>query len=155
MKSNEEYISDYLLKYTTLLKNGELWRLRVTMIEFIKEIERIREYGIEQRKSNYLNENHIQSNQNEMISVLLMDGMTSKELETQIKTHRETTKDDFAKDIPFIIERIKHIETPLKLADITKIYTWLSRKQITLDMLPKDVLIEFKETRQYRIIVNR
>ena len=155
MKSTEEYISDYLEKYTTLLKKGELWRLRVTLNEFIKEIERIREYGIEQRKSNYLNEYHIQSNQNGKIEVLLMNKVTWDEAKAQSDMLDKATKLEFAAEAPKVQERLEKIQTPLKFNDVVNIYRWLSRKQITLEMLSKDILNEFKETRQYRTIVHR
>ena len=155
MNSTEEYISDYLEKYTTLLKKGELWRLRVTLSEFIKEIERIREYGSEQRKSNYLTEYHIQKNQEVGIEVMLMDAATREEMEAQFKGLNEAAEVERAKEIPIILERIKHIQTPLKSEDIRRIYKWLFYKQITLEMLSENVLNEFKETRQYETLVKR
>lgn len=155
MKSTEEYVSDYLEKYITLLKKGELWRLRVTLNEFVKEIKRIREYGIEQRKSNYLNEYHIQRNQSGMIEVMLMDAATREEMEAQFKTLNEDAEVERSKEIPIIQERIKHIQTPLKSEDIRRIYKWLFYKQITLEMLSENVLNEFKETRQYETLVKR
>ena len=155
MKSTEEYISDYVEKYTTLLKKGELWRLRVTLNEFIIEIERIREYGIEQRKSNYLNEYHIQSNQNAMISIMLMDKATHSEAQAQINRLNKADEEEREKETPIVQERIKHIQTPLKFEDIRLIYTWLVYKQITLEMLSENVLKEFKETRQYETLVYR
>lgn len=155
MKSNSEYISDYLEKYTTLLKKGELWRLRVTLNEFVKEIERIREYGIEQRKSNYLNEYSIQSNQSGIISVMLMDAATKEEMVEQFKVVKEAADIERSKEIPMILERIKHIQTPLKFEEVKRIYKWLFYKQITLEMLSENVLNEFKETRQYETLVKR
>ena len=76
MKATEDYIDDFLDKYNELIKKEELWRLRVTPQEFIAEIERIRKYGKEARKSNYLNEYHIQCNENGMVSNMLMDKVT-------------------------------------------------------------------------------
>lgn len=155
MKSNSEYISDYLEKYTFFLKKGELWRLRVTLKEFLKEIERIREYGKEARERNYHNEYHIQSSEKGMVSVLLMDASTREEIIAQFKEHKEAADIERSKEIPEIRERIKHIQTPLKFEDVKRIYKWLFYKQITLEMLPENVLNEFKETRQYETLVKR
>ena len=155
MKSTEEYISDYLEKYTTLMKKGELWRLRVTLNEFIKEIEIIREYGMEQRKSNYHNEFHIQNSQNAMISIKLQGAFTWEEMKAQADKMTEASEIEHAKEIPIILERIKHIQTPLKSTDIGRIYRWLFYKQITLEMLSENVLKEFKKTRQYETLVKR
>ena len=41
------------------------------------------------------------------------------------------------------------------MEDIKIIYKWLFYKQITLDMLPYEVLNEFKETSQYQTIIKR
>ena len=68
MKTNEEYLDDYFDKQNDLIRKGERWRLRVSPEEFIKEIERIRAYGIEARKSKELTEYHIQSNEDGMVS---------------------------------------------------------------------------------------
>ena len=153
MKSTEEYITDYVEKYNNLLKKGELWRLRVTLPEFIKEIERIREYGIQQRKNNYLNEYHIQCNQRGMIEVMLMDAATREEMQAQFKMLNETAEMERSKEIPMILEYIKHIQTPLKSEDIRRIYKWLFHEQITLEMLSENVQNELKETRQHRSLV--
>ncbi len=154
MKSTEEYINDYLEKYTSFLKKGELWRFRLTLNEFIKEIERIREYGIEQRKSNYLNEYHIQSNQNGMISIKLQGALTWEEMKAQVDKMTEASEIERAKEIPMILERIKHIQTPLKSEDIRRIYKWIFYKQITIEMLSENLLKEFKETKQYETLIN-
>ncbi len=63
MKTTEEYLDDYFDKQNELSKKGESWRLRVTVHEFLTEIERIREYGVKARQSNYLTEYHIQKNE--------------------------------------------------------------------------------------------
>ena len=154
MKSNEEYISDYIEKYTTLFKKGELWRIRVTLIEFIEGVERIRIDGEEKRKNNYFNEFAIQSSQNNSIEIMLMDNLTWEEKRAQVISLNEGMNEQFASESLLIIENLKYIKIPLKFVDIINIYRWLLRKQITLEMLPKNVLTEFKETRQYKTINN-
>jgi hypothetical protein len=96
MKTTEEHLDDYLDKYNKLKKKNELWRLRVTPEKFLTEIERIRAYGIEQRKNNYLNEYAIQKNQEGMIAVMLMDVMKKEETIAQFKRIAELNKKQFA-----------------------------------------------------------
>ncbi len=79
MKSTEEYIKDYQNKYKSLSGKDELCRLRVSLQEFLQEIERIRNYEIEQKKSAYLTAYHIQSNIEGMISVMLMNKVSLDE----------------------------------------------------------------------------
>lgn len=92
MKTTEEYLDDYLDKYNELKKKNELWRFRVRPEEFLAEIEKIRVYGIVERKSNYLTEYHIQRNEEEMISVMLMDRGTKEEFIKQCKRLKEEAK---------------------------------------------------------------
>ena len=155
MKTAEEHLDDYLDKYNLLKKKNELWRLRVTPQEFLAEIERIRAYGIEQRKSNYLTEYHIDRNQEAMISVMLMDAMTHDEMVEQTERLAEASKLQFAEESPEIQQHVKKMRTPLKFNETRNIYTWLFRKQITLEMLPKEVFEEFSKTRQYESYLKR
>ncbi|MBX7109302.1 MAG: hypothetical protein K1X61_11700 [Chitinophagales bacterium] len=155
MKTTEDYLDDYLDKYNELKNKNELWRLRVTPEKFLAEIERIRAYGIEQRKSNYLNEYHIQRNQEGMIAVMLMDAMTLDEMIEQANRLSEAAKLQFAEEAPEVQKQVKKIQTPLKLDDSRRIYTWLFRKQITLEMLSKEVFEEFSKTRQYQSLINK
>jgi hypothetical protein len=155
MKTTEDYIDDILDKYNELVKKEELWRLRVTPQEFIAEIERIRKYGKEARKSNYLNEYHIQCNENGMVSNMLMDKVTREEFIEQCEILKEAAKKQFAEEAPLIQQQIKQIKTPLKFQEIVNIYRWLFRKQITLEMLSAEVLEEFKMTTQYEILLEK
>jgi hypothetical protein len=150
MKTAEEHLDDYLDKYNVLKKKNELWRLRVTPEKFLAEIERIRAYGIEQRKINYLNEYAIQKNQEGMIAIMLMDVMTKEETIAQFKRIAELNKKQFALEAPKVQERVKQIQTPLKFEDTKRICTGLFRKQITLEMLSKEVFEEFSKTPQYK-----
>ncbi len=155
MKTTEEYLDDYFDKYNKLKKQNELWRLRVTPQEFLLEVERIRAYGIEQRKRKYLTEYHIQKNQEGMIAVMLMDAMTHLEIKEQFDRLDIECKIQYAIAAPEIQERLKKIQTPLKFNDVVSIYRWLFRKQITLDMLSKEVFEEFRNTRQYEVYIER
>ena len=157
MKSTEEYISDYLDNYTSILKQGELWRMGPTLNEFIKKIDEIRERGKDDRKRNYKNEYTIQSNQDGAISVLFMSLRiwSFEEQKAQFDRLRKDADESRKKEIPLIEEEIKQFRAPLKFRDIKIIYKWLFYKQITLDMLPYEVLNEFKETSQYQTIIKR
>lgn len=92
MKTTEEYLDDYFDKYNELKCRNELWRIRVTVEEFLNEIERIKEYGIDQRKSNYLTSYHSGANQKAMVSVLLMDRVTLEEFISQCERLKEESK---------------------------------------------------------------
>ena len=129
--------------------------MRVTLIEFIEGVERIRVDGEEKRKNNYFNEFAIQSSQNNSIEIMLMDKLTWEEKRAQTIALNEGKNEYFASKSPLIIENLKYIKIPLNFEDVINIYKWLFRKQITLEMLPKDVLNEFKETRQYKTIIKR
>ena len=76
-------------------------------------------------------------------------------MRAQIKRDEKEGEIQFAKKAPEIQEQLKLIETPLSFIDTTHIYRWLCRKQITIDMISKEVLKEFKNTEQYEGFVSR
>lgn len=149
MESDEKYLEEYLLKKAELETKGELWRLRVTQEEFLKEIQRLRKYEIDAKNST-LNEYHIQRNIEGTISVMLMESCTLEEMKEQAKRINEESEKDFAEEAPMIKERLVLIETPLKFRDSANIYLWISRNQISIDMLPLKVKDEFTKTRHYK-----
>lgn len=155
METTEEYFDRYLDKYNELKEIGELWRIRVTPQEFLAEIERIREYGIEARKSKKLTEYHIEKNERGMIANMLMNKITKEEFNEQSQKFKELSEIQFAAQAPLIKERLKKIKGPLKFEDAVNIYSWLFRKQITLEMLSPEILMEFKKTRHYKEYLNR
>jgi len=61
----------------------------------------------------------------------------------------------FALEAPEVQEELKQITTPLSFEYTVAICRWLYRKQITMEMIPKDVLTEFKKTRHYEEIMIR
>ena len=155
MKTTEEYLDDYFDNQNDLSSKGERWRLRVTPEEFIKEIERIRAYGIEARKSNYLTDYHIQRNEEGMVSIMLMDRVTLAEAKSQFERHRIESEKYFAKEAPKIQEQLKEIKAPLVFEEIVFIYKALWRKQITIEMLSESAFEEFKVTDHYEKIIRR
>ncbi len=154
MELNEVYFKKYLLKKAELEEKGELWRLRVTQEEFLSEIERLREYEIIAKKDGTLNEYSIQRNIEGTISIMLMDILTFEEAKEQADRIHEASEKQFAEEAPKIIERLKFIETPLKFRDSAKIYRWIFRKQIAIDMLPANVKEEFAKTNHYEMLKN-
>ena len=50
---------------------------------------------------------------------------------------------------------MKLIQTPLNFRDTINIYKWLWRKQITLEMIPENILNEFVKTKHYDKIIKR
>jgi hypothetical protein len=155
MKTTEEYLEDYFANQNELSSKGELWRLRVTQSEFLKEIERIRVYESNNKKSSHLNEYHIQRNVDAMIEIMLMDKVTYEEAKEQINNNNIASEEEFAEEAPEIRERLKLIQTPLTFRNIATIYRWLWRKQITIEMIPENVLSEFVKTKHYEIIRSR
>ncbi|NVN95144.1 MAG: hypothetical protein HXX18_07675 [Bacteroidetes bacterium] len=154
MESNEKYINDFLFKKAELEAKGELWRLRVTQEEFLSEIQRLRKYEIDAKKNSTLNEYHIQQNIEGIISIMLMDACTFKEMKEQAKRLSEESEKDFAEEAPMIRERLILIETPLKFRDSVNIYLWIFRNQISIEMLPSKVKDEFTKTRHYEKLKN-
>ena len=155
MKTTEEYSSDYFDKRNELSGKGEQWRIRVTHEEFLSEIEKIRAYEINERKSSHLNEYHIQRNVEGMISLLLMDNVTMEEAREQCESHRKASEESFAEEVPEIKLKLELIQTPLSYRESVNIYKWLLRKQITLEMISEDVFNEFTKTKHYEMIVRR
>ena len=153
MKTTEEYSKDYFDKLNELSSKGEQWRIRVTHEEFLLEIERIRAYEIDMRKSEHLNEYHIQRNVEGMISVMLMEGVTIEEAREQYEMLRKTSEVFFAEEAPEIKLRLEQIQTPLSHRDTVNIYNWISRKQITIEMLSEAVFSEFAKTKHYEMII--
>ncbi|MFA6089844.1 MAG: hypothetical protein WC755_08355 [Candidatus Woesearchaeota archaeon] len=154
MKTNEEYLADYNNKKSELSSKKELWRLRFTSEEFLSEINRIRTYEIESRISNHINDYHIQKNIEGMIEVMLMDRVTIEEAKEQSDILRKASEDYFVKEVPEIKKRLKLIQIPLNSMDSYNIYKWLLRKQITIEMIPENVLSEFKKTKHYNAIIS-
>lgn len=154
MESDEKYLEEYLLKKAELEAKGELWRLRVTQEEFLKEIQRLRKYEIDTKENCTLNEYHIQRNIEGTISVMLMESCTLEEMKEQAKRINEESEKYFAEEAPMIRELLKLIKTPLKFRDSAKIYRWIFRNQISIDLLPLKVKEEFLKTRHYTMLKN-
>lgn len=148
MESDEKYLKDFLLKKAELQAKGELWRLRITQEEFLKEIQRLRKYEID-AKSGTLNEYHIQRNITGTISILLMDAYTFEEMNKQSKRLDKEAKKHFAEEVQIIRERINLIKLPLRFRDSANIYRWIFRNQISFEMLPANVKEEFSKTNHY------
>lgn len=75
--------------------------------------------------------------------------VTFKQAKEQTEMLRRYREQRFAKEAPEIQSQLKQIQTPLNFTDVVHIYRWLFRKQITIEMLPKSVLKEFKKTELY------
>ena len=81
--------------------------------------------------------------------------ITLEEAKAQAQRIKKRGAESFAKEAPMIQEGLKLIKTPLTHNDAVHIYRWLCRNQITLEMISKKVLIEFKATEQYEGYVRR
>lgn len=151
MKTNEEYLFEYGIKKQELEKRGELWRLKFTEAEFLKEIEKVRgQYNDAIKYNGFLNEYHKSWSIEGMIEVLLMDKMTAEEAVEQIRSLHNNSH--FELEIPEILERIKDIKLPLKFRDSANIYCWIHRKQVSFDNLPLGIKDDFAKTRHYEML---
>ena len=103
----------------------------------------------------YFTEYHIQKNEEAMISLALQDLSTYEEIKEQFARSKER-KDEFNKlEAPFVRKKISRLQLPLKFKDIVAIYKGFIAKQITLEIIPEEVLNEFKKTRQYESLRKR
>jgi hypothetical protein len=150
MEATEVYLEKYLQIKAELEKKGELWRLRVTQEEFLKEIERLRQYEFDSMQYGTINEYSIQTTIENSITIMLMNKITAEEAKAQADRLNEASEKHFAEEVPKIIERLKFIETPLKFRDSARIYRWIFRKQITIDMLPTAVREEFVKSTHFK-----
>jgi hypothetical protein len=155
MKSTEEYLDDYFDKYNELLRKDELWRIRVKPEEFIKKVERVRANGIEARKDGKLTEYHIERNEEAFIAVTLMDRVTLEEKKEQAASIRKINEERYLKEAPRVQEYVKQLKIPLNKNDVIELYKALWAKQITLEIIPEEVLAEFKQTQQYEVLFGK
>ncbi|MDO9000550.1 MAG: hypothetical protein Q7W45_12345 [Bacteroidota bacterium] len=81
--------------------------------------------------------------------------LTLKKAKEQAERHRKQGEERFAKEAVEIQKELKLIETPLSFLDVVIIYRWIFRKQISIEMLSKDILKEFEKTEQYKTFVKR
>ncbi len=80
---------------------------------------------------------------------------TLEDMKAQFDKSKKRAEKSFALDAPRVQEELKKITTPLSIEDARRICVWLFRKQITIEMIPKDVFVELKETDVYEGIVRR
>ena len=105
----------------------------------------------------YFNEYHKAESEKAMKEVEEMkkNPLTYEQIKAQFESIDKLAKEQFAEEAPNAQETVKLYKTPLKPRQLRQIYTWLFRNQITLDIIPLDVLAVFKETRQYEIIIRK
>ena len=155
MKLVEDYFDDYLDRYNILLKRNELWRLKLTPIQFIQKVEEIKLHGNEARKRGLLNEYHIERNEMGKISILLMDKLTWEEVMNDIDRLKKLKKEFIDEEALEIHKYLKGIRTPLDREIIRVIHSGLIHNQISLLSIPQHLLDEFIETEHFRIFLKR
>jgi hypothetical protein len=79
--------------------------------------------------------------------------VTFEQVKAQTEYVRKNAEISFAKEAPEIQSGLKDIQTPLSFSEAVHIYRWLFRKQITIEMLPEDVLNEFIKTDLYQKLI--
>ena len=80
---------------------------------------------------------------------------TLEKARAQVERLRKQSEKSFALAAPEIQEDVKKMTTPLNFQDSAEIYRCLIRRQITFDIIPKDVLEEFKKTEHYQEVMRR
>ena len=75
--------------------------------------------------------------------------VTFEEKREQAARLKKESEIRFAQEAPEIQEHLKEITTPLSDEYARAIFRWLARKQITMEMIPKDVLVDFKKNNLY------
>jgi hypothetical protein len=155
IKTAEEYFEMYVENYNLLKEKDELWRLKCTAQEFKAQVsEMLKEYYSNISKDKY-EEYRKQSNVNGKISILLMDLQTHEEIKQQFENHRKLTEKYFAESAPKIQEYVATLWAPLLFDEVITISKAIFRKQITLEMLPDDVLEAFTVTSQNEYLKRR
>lgn len=149
MKSIEDYIDDYLDKYNKLSKEEGIRVLKFTPEEFIRRAEEIQAFQMEFNQKGYFNERKIAREVDSMFRLLLQDEVIENGSNEQFEERKKARAEHYARDAPKIQAYIKGIQAPVEFGDVVILYNALSRNQITLEMIPSDVLEEFKQTRQF------
>ena len=75
--------------------------------------------------------------------------MTFEELKEQCERSMRESEKGFAMAAPQAQESLRMMVPPLEVWDSSRILRWLLRKQVTIEMIPKDVFEEFKKTTFY------
>lgn len=153
MESKEYYINKYRHQKKELEEQGELWRLcHETEQIFVEKLDEI----IDRYNSHgYLNEFHRVSSTNASLEILLQKRLSLEEMKEQMRRHKIAAEESFKKESPKIKKYAHNISVPLTISDLSHIYRWIFRKQITLDDLSNEVIKEFKESKQYKSLINR
>jgi hypothetical protein len=97
----------------------------------------------------------IQKNEEGGVAILLMDRLTKEEIIEQFDRLRKEREKHLAEEAPKIQKEIMLIQAPLVFEKIVFIFKALMSKQITIEMLSKPVLDEFKKTDHYQRILRR
>lgn len=153
MKSKEYFIDRYRKQKKELESTGEIWRLCQETEEIF--VEKLDEIYQSNKEGHYLNEFHRESTFNIATSLLLQKKLSIEEMQDQMDRHRVASEQNFLEQAPQIKESVSKLKTPLTISDLSQIYRWIFRKQITLDDLPNEVIKEFKESKQYKSLVDR
>jgi len=149
MKSNEEYINDYLDQYNHLKAKNELWRLKLTLSEFIIELDKIRAVYKTNLEQGYYNEYSCTQNAKSQVAVLLMEILSYQEMKAQIKRVKQAAAKQFKEEAPKAQAYVRSLSAPLLTEERIKIYRYLLRHQVTLQHLKAETLEEFKQSREF------
>ena len=105
----------------------------------------------------YFNEYHKAESEKAMkaLEEMKKNPLTYEQIKAQFESIDKLAKEQFAEEAPNAQATVKLYKVPLKPRQLRQIYTWLFRNQITLDIIPIDILAVFKETRQYEIIIRK
>jgi len=153
MKSKEYYINRYREQKRDLEQRNELWRLcQETEEIFIKKLDEIFDRF---STNSFLNEFHKESSTKASLEILLQKRLSLDEMKEQTRKIKIASEESFRKEAPKIKKYVSNMSVPLTISDLSHIYIWLFRKQITLDDLPLKVKKEFTHSKQYTNLIRR
>ena len=153
MINKELYLKKYRSQKISLEESNELWRLCEDSEEIF--ISKLNEIYDRYEKEHFLNEFQRASSTKKAIDILLQKKMSKEERILQTKRMNEATKESFIKATPKIKAYASKMRTPLTISDLSHIYRWISRDQITLNDLQNEVEAEFKKSKQYESLIER
>jgi DUF917 family protein len=78
-----------------------------------------------------------------------------EEAKAQFDRLKKQGEESFSLAAPMIQEEVKKMTTPLSSEDARRICRWLFRKQITIEMIPKDVLVDLQGTEIFEGTIRR
>jgi hypothetical protein len=153
MKNKDYYLKKYREQKVVLEETNELWRLCHDSEDIF--LTKLNEIFDRYEAGHFLNDFHKESSTKTSLELLLQKNMSKEEMIEQTKKLKASAKESFKKEAPKIKEYASKMKNPLSISDLSHIYRWIFREQISLDDLQNTVKKEFKNSKQYQSLVDR